>query len=131
MLEQGVDDILVQAVGAIDKYPLYLVVDKASIHRQDLVQVFHDRGCQDLEQMLIMPTQAAKRMSPLDNALFHIWKERVRKHAPLTKRNVVQVMTDEWNNLSPRYIQSQYRKCRLMRYQNVYEDCPAPSVHRH
>jgi hypothetical protein len=131
MLEQGVDDILAQAVGAIDKYPLYLVVDKASIHRQDLVQVFHDRGCQDLEQMLIMPTQAAKRMSPLDNALFHIWKERVRKHAPLTKRNVVQVMTDEWNNLSPRYIQSQYRKCRLMRYQNVYEDCPAPSVHRH
>jgi hypothetical protein len=93
MLEQGVDDILAQAVGAIDKYPLYLVVDKASIHRQDLVQVFHDRGCQDLEQMLIMPTQAAKRMSPLDNALFHIRKERVRKHAPLTKRNVVQVTT--------------------------------------
>jgi transposase len=131
MLEQGVDDILAQAVGAIDKYPLYLVADKASIHQQDLVQVFHDRGCQDLQQVLIMPTQAAKRMSPLDNALFHIWKERVRKHAPLTSDNVVQVMTDEWNKLSSRYIQSQYRKCLLMRGQNVYEDCPAPSAHRH
>jgi hypothetical protein len=79
-----------------------------------------------------MPTQAAKRMSPLDNALFHIWKERVRTHAPLTSDdNVVQVMTDEWNKLPKRRIQSQYRKCRLMRYQNVYDDCPAPSVHRH
>ena len=32
MLESAVDSILAQAVGAIDDYPLYLVVDKACIH---------------------------------------------------------------------------------------------------
>jgi hypothetical protein len=77
-----VDSVLAQAVAGIDQYPIYLVVDKASIHCQDLVQAFHDRGCQDVKQVWFMPTQAAKRMSPLDNALFHTWKERVRKHAP-------------------------------------------------
>jgi hypothetical protein len=131
MLERAVDSILAQAVGALDVFPVTLVVDKASIHKQDIIQVFHDRGCQDLQEVIFMPTQSPKRLSPLDNALFHIWKDRVRKHAPLTDANVVQVMSKEWENMSSRYIQSQYRKCRLMRHQNVYDDCPAPTVHQH
>ena len=84
-----------------------VTVDKASIHRHDILQVFHDRGCQDLREVLFMPTKSPKRISPLDNALFHIWKEHVRKHAPLTEDNVVQIMSNEWNNISPRYILSQ------------------------
>lgn len=131
MLETAVDNMLAQAVGALDVYPICLVVDKASIHKQDIIQVFHDRGCQDLQEVLIMPTQAAKRLSPLDNALFHIWKEKVRKHAPLTEDNVVNVMSNEWNNIPSRYIQSQYRKCGLIGYTNPYFDCPAPALHKH
>lgn len=131
MLEQAVDSILAQAVAGIDEYPLYLIVDKACIHQQDIIQVFHDRGCQDVKQVLFLPTQAAKRMSPLDNALFHTWKNNVRKHAPLTEDNVVRIMSDEWNKIESRQIRSQYRKCLLMRYQNVYDDCPAPRSHHH
>ena len=131
ILEKGIDDVLAQAFGALDEYPLSLIVDRASIHNKDIMQVFHDRGCQDLQEVQMMPTQAAKRMSPLDNALFHIWKERVRKRAPLTEHNVVQIMSNEWNKISSMYIHNQYRKCRLMRGQNVYDDCPAPTVHQH
>lgn len=131
MLEHAVDSILAQAVAGIDEYPLYLVADKASIHKKDLLQVFHDRGVQDVQQLMFMPTQAAKRMSPLDNALFHTWKNNIRQHAPLTDDNVVNIMSNEWNNISSRDIRSQYRKCLLMRYQDVYSDCPAPRVHRH
>ena len=131
MLERAVDSILAQAVGGLDVYPVMLVMDKASIHNQDIIQVFHDRGCQDLQEVLFMPTQSPKRLSPLDNSLFHIWKERVRKHAPLTEDNVVQVMSNEWNNISNQYIQSQYRKCGLVGYTNPYFDCPAPVSHRH
>lgn len=131
MLEQAVDSILAQAVAGIDDYPLFLVIDKACIHQQDLLQVFHDRGCQDVKQVLFMPTQAAKRMSPLDNALFHTWKNNVRKHASLTEDNVVNIMSDEWNKIKSTQIRSQYRKCRLMHYQNVYDDCPAPHSHHH
>jgi hypothetical protein len=131
MLERAVDSILAQAVGALDVFPVTLVVDEASIHKRDIIQVFHDRGCQDLQEVLIMPTQAAKRLSPLDNALFQKWKENIRKHAPLTEDNVVQVMSNEWNNIPSRYIQSQYRKCGLVGYTDPYFDCPAPAVHQH
>lgn len=131
MLHQAVDSMIAQAVSGIDQYPLFLIVDKACIHHQDILQVFHDRGCQDIKQVWFMPTQAAKRMSPLDNALFHFWKDRVRKHAPLTEDNVVQIMSDEWNKLSSSYIHSQFRKSLLMREQNVYGDCPAPASHDH
>jgi hypothetical protein len=131
MLEEAVDSVLAQAVGAIDDYPLYLVLDRACIHKDDIIQVFHDRGVQDIKYIWKMPTQAAKRMSPLDNSLFHYWKEKVRKHAPLSSRNIVNAMSNEWNRIPKSKIRSQYRKCLLMQRQNVYEDCPAPSSHRH
>lgn len=131
MLDEAVETVLAQAVGSIDEYPIYLIADKACIHTQDLIQAFHDRGCQDVKHLWLMPTQGAKRMSPLDNALFHTWKERVRKHAPLTRDNIVNIMSDEWNKISKSMIQSQYRKSLLMRYQDAYADCPAPAVHQH
>lgn len=39
MLERAVDNMLAQAVGALDVYPIILVMDKASIHKQDIIQV--------------------------------------------------------------------------------------------
>jgi hypothetical protein len=131
MLETAVDNIIAQAIAGLDEYPVCLIIDKATIHKKDILEVFHDRGCQDLKEVLFMPKKGPKRVSPLDNALFHIWKERVRKHAPLTKDNVVQIMSNEWNSISSKYIQSQYRKCGLMRGTNPYFDCPDPSSHQH
>jgi len=78
-----------------------------------------------------MPPKAAKRMSPLDNALFHDWKEAVRRHGPLTLDNIEQVMADEWNNITADMIHAHYKHCLLMRDDDVYADCPAPASHRH
>jgi hypothetical protein len=115
----------------IKKNPIFLLADKASIHKKDLLQAFHDMGCQDIKDVWLMPTQAAKRMSPLDNALFHIWKDRVRKHAPLTQDNVIHWMTYEWMNLEKEIIHSQYHKCLLFYNQDPYADCPDPFSHQH
>lgn len=131
MLVKYIQDILAQAVGALDEFPIILTLDKANIHKGDLLQEFHDMGCQDVQHIWLMPTQAAKRMSPLDNALFHDWKERVRKHGPLTMRNIQQVMADEWNNITQEQIQPHYRHCLLTSHHNPYADCPAPAAHRH
>lgn len=51
--------------------------------------------CTGLREVLILPTQAAKRMSPLENMLFHEWKERPRKHSLLTENTLVKAMIDE------------------------------------
>lgn len=75
MLHEYIRNLLAQAAGALDRYPLWLVVDRATIHTEEsMLQEFHDWGCQELEQVIKMPSAAAKRLSPLDNGLFNVWK---------------------------------------------------------
>jgi hypothetical protein len=132
MLIKYVQDILAQACGALDRYPLYLILDKATCHsKAQLLEAFHDNGCQSLVDIWYMPTQAAKRMSPLDHSLFHDWKERVRKRHPITKNNITQLMADEWNNQPTPTIFSHYRHCGLTGRGDLYFDCPEPYVHKH
>ena len=132
MLLNYIRNLLAQAVGALDVYPIVLVLDKSRIHNtEEIIQAFHDWGCQELTQVVKMPTQAAKRMSPLDNALFHDWKERCRKHTRITNRNIEQIMADEWNNSTPAQLNAHYHNCLLFQRQNIYADCPSPDSHRH
>lgn len=132
MLVTYIQTILAQAAGALDRYPLYLVLDKASCHNeQKLLEAFHDNGCQELAQIWKMPKQAAKRMSPLDNSLFHDWKQRVRNRAPIHESNIEQIMNDEWNNLPTRLLHAHYKHCLLLHWQDPYLDCPQPALHAH
>jgi hypothetical protein len=132
LLIDYIRNILAQAAGAQDVYPLCLYVDRSGIHNLDqMKQTFHDWGCQELEDIQKLPPTAAKRISPLDNALFNVWKQRVLQNGPLTKLNIVQRMSDAWTSFTKSDIQQQYRKCGLMRHQNVYFDCPNPAVHKH
>jgi hypothetical protein len=130
MLHQFIDDTLAQAVEGLDRYPLTLVLDCASIHKNvdAILQSFHDRGSQSIKEILLMPPNAAKRMSPLDNSIFHQWKEECRKHYPATARNIEQIMNDEWIKMGPK---PHYRHCGLTRSKDLYFDCPEPVKHRH
>jgi DDE superfamily endonuclease len=132
MLITYIQTLLAQAVGALDRFPMYLVLDRASCHNeQKIIEAFNDNGCQELVEVWKMPTKAAKRMSPLDNALFHDWKERVRNRGPIHESNIEQQMADEWNNLPTRLLQSHYQHCGLVRWQDPYFDCPQPTKHAH
>jgi hypothetical protein len=132
MLLSHIRDLLAQAAGALDQYPLLLVLDRATIHNEEqIMQEFHDWGCQELVEVIKMPTAAAKRLSPLDNSLFNLWRQRVLDGPPLTKHSIKQRMSDAWNSIQESDIQPQYRNCGLMRHQNVYFDCPDPAAHKH
>lgn len=130
MLHQFIDDTLAQAVEGLDHYPLTLVLDRAPIHLNiDAIrQAFHDRSSQSIKDILLLPPNAAKRMSPLDNSLFHDWKEECRKHCPATARNIEQIMNDAWMKMNPGL---HYVHCGLTRSKDPYFDCPCPSQHRH
>jgi hypothetical protein len=131
MLLDYIYSTLGQETAALDIPPLTLVIDKARIHNEDKVlEAFKERGGHVM-YMLKMPTQGAKRMSPLDNSLFHDWKEAIRKHGPLTLRNIEQVMADEWNRIPASKIRAHYKHCGLIGYTDAYFDCPAPTEHRH
>jgi hypothetical protein len=132
MLIIYVQTIIAQDCGALDRYPLILVVDKSTIHNKEkLLEAFRDNGCQELLDVWRLPTQAGKLMSPLDNSLFHQWKERVRARGPITASSIEQLMSDEWNNIPERLLQSYYKHCGLTGKKDPYFDCPNPTAHMH
>jgi hypothetical protein len=132
MLLQYIRNLLAQAAGALDQYPLLLVLDRATIHSEvKIMDEFHDWGCQELTEVIRIPTASAKRLSPLDNSLFNLWRQRVLAGGALTKSNIKQRMSDAWNSITSAELLEQYRNCGLLRHQDVYFDCPNPSAHRH
>lgn len=132
MLEQYIHSVLAQAVAALDRYPLILMLDRSTVHNVDKIkQAFIDGGCQDIVEVILLPAKAPKRVSPLDNALFNTWKRNVKKQEPITSSKIVQVMADAWTSIEAKDIQANYRHCRLTRHQDVYADCPDPAAHQH
>jgi transposase len=90
MLKQFINDLFAQAVEGLDRYPVTLVLDRAPIHLDidAILQEFHDRSSHSIQDILLLPPNSAKRLSPLDNSLFHDWKEKCREHTPLTENNI-------------------------------------------
>ncbi len=132
LLLQYIRNLLAQSAGALDRYPLFLLLDKATIHNEaKILETFHDWGCQELVEVIKLPTAAAKRLSPLDNSLFNVWRQRVLHGTPLTRSNIKQRMSDAWNSITEQDLLPQYRHCGVMRRQDVYFDCPNLVAHRH
>jgi DDE superfamily endonuclease len=130
MLVDFIVDIWGQAVGALDRYPMTLVIDAASIHSVDKIREA-EVGRAEIVDIIKMPAHAAKRLSPLDNALFHDWKHAVRQMGQLTASNIQGRMTRAWEQLPARFLLTHYHNCRLMRGDDVYSDCPNPTGHKH
>ncbi len=132
ILNEYISNILAQACGSLDQYPLYLVCDRSTVHNEkEMLDLFHFNGCQDMKQIIRMPPDAAKRISPLDNSLFGDWKRRVRLHDRVAKKNIVRIMSDEWNNISTDHIYHYYQHCGLVGRRDPYFDCPLPREHQH
>jgi len=132
MLHKYIHDILGQAVEALDQYGIVLVMDRASIHNpQEMLEEFQDAGCGIIKEVRLMPAYAGKRLNPLDNALFHDWKEAVRSAGPIHERNIVSTMSNKWNAIHPKNLWAHYHHCALMCGIDPYRDCPNPSDHRH
>jgi hypothetical protein len=132
MLLSHIRNLLAQAAGALNVYPLYLYVDRSPIHNeQQMLNEFHDWGCQELQQVIKIPPSSAKRLSPLDNSLFNIWRQRVLDSGQLTKNNIKKKMSDAWETITKKDIRAQYHHCGLMRGEDVYFDCPDPINHAH
>lgn len=132
MLLQYIRNLLAQSAGALDTYPLLLCIDRAPIHDEGkMLQEFHDWGCQELTEIIKIPPASAKRLSPLDNSLFNLWRQRVLAGGPLTLSNVKGRMSAAWESITKEDIHAQFRHCGLLRGQDVYFDCPDPAAHKH
>jgi hypothetical protein len=132
MLVDFINDLWGQAVGALDRYPLTLVIDAASIHNVEKIkEALEELGRGEIVDIIKMPAHSAKRLSPLDNALFHDWKQAVREMGKLTPQNIQQHMTSAWDQLPAEFLDAHYKNCGLVRGTDVYFDCPDPIRHKH
>jgi hypothetical protein len=132
MLIQYIQNLLAQSMGALDRYPLYLILDQSSIHnREAMLEAFHLNACQDLVDIKYMPSKSAKRLSPLDNGIFGWWKETCRKKGKIHKNNIQHVMISAWNSINSQLLTKCYKHCLLSLRQNPYDDCPLPQQHQH
>ena len=132
MLLFYIENLLVRALGALDLFPLTLVIDLSRFHNMAMIlEAFHENGCQKLQTIYFVPSNAAKRMSSLDNSSFNEWKESIKKRRKITKDNIAQVMSDEWNNTTKNSLRAHYRYYGLIHGRDPYFDCPDPSAHAH
>lgn len=107
------------------------MLDNTRIHNSDKnTEAFASYGV-SIERLIYNPTLAAKRLSPLNNALFHDWKQRICSRCPLSLAELPGIMIDEWEGIDKELIQAHYRHCGFVRGCDPYFDCPKPHVHKH
>ena len=124
---------LAPEVAALGLESPILMLDRAMIHSDSekrILASFEESGVK-LGQVIKIPTQSAERLSPLDNAVFHDFKEQVRKSCPTILDNIEQSMITAWNAVTKKQIHSHYHNCGLTHRCDPYENCPNPSVHQH
>jgi hypothetical protein len=132
MLIDYIESILARALSGLDRYPLYLIMDNSNIHNHTkIMEELHSNGCEEVMEVRFMPSKSAKRLSPLDNGIFGVWKQRCKSRGLITKANIVNVMCDEWNKIDRQLLSSCYSHCALTGRQNVYGDCTNPRWHQH
>lgn len=131
ILIEYITETLAPEVATLGLESPILMLDRATIHSEKRILAAFEESGVKLGQVIKIPTQSAERLSPLDNAVFHDFKEQVRKSCPMTLDNIEQSMITAWNAVMKKQIHSHYRNCGLTHRCDPYEDCPNPSVHQH
>ena len=80
---------------------------------EEAKEQFTAAGAKNVKKVLILPTNTAKHVSPLDNTLWHSLKERVRARKPRTEAGTARILKEEFMGISQMDIQNYFRKCRL------------------
>ena len=107
---------LAPSINALGVDGMVVVADKAlRIRPADIVDAVRAGGCSRVRTAWLIPTAAAKLVSPLDNTLWHEYKERVRKRLPTNIKQLRRALLDEWQAIDPEHIRNYYRHCALTR----------------
>ena len=117
---------LAPSINRLGDNDIYLVCDKSRAHnRLDMLQALNAGHCGSVVDVLFMPSVSAKYVSPLDNLIWHSIKEAARKHHPLRRDDIPEVLSRTFFELSKEEICNAYRKCAISAKTNVYYDKPS------
>ncbi|CAF5161122.1 unnamed protein product, partial [Rotaria sp. Silwood1] len=94
VINQWITDVLAPVINQLGIKNLYLICDKSSSHnRVSMMQALRAGKCYRVKKNLHMPTGSAKYLSPLDNPLWHSFKETIRNKHPLILLDIPAVLS--------------------------------------
>jgi hypothetical protein len=79
-------------------------------------------GAQNVDKIWILPKDAAKYVSPLDNTLWHSLKDRVRARKPKSEPATARIINEEFMGISKTDIHNYFKNCKLNRGSDASED---------
>lgn len=112
VVNQWITDTLAPSINRLGMKNLYLICDKSSSHNPiDMMQALRAGKCYCVKTILHMPTGSAKYLSPLDNPLWHPFRETIRSKHPLIPIDIPGLLSQTFYSLSTQQIKNAYRKC--------------------
>lgn len=125
VINQWITDTLAPAINQLHIDNVYLICDKSNAHNDEgMMHALRAGKCRSVKKFLYMPTASAKYLSPLDNPLWHNFKEVIRAEHPLSTTDIPSVFSETFYSLSKKMIKNAYRKCGLMPGTDEYYDRP-------
>ncbi|CAF3402309.1 unnamed protein product [Rotaria sp. Silwood2] len=125
VINQWITDTLAPAIERLNIDNIYLICDQSRAHnKMDMIQALRAGKCNSVKQILHMPTASAKYLSPLDNPLWHSFRESIRNQHPLAAADIPLLLSEAFHSLSKKEIKNAYRKCGLIYGTDEYYDRP-------
>ena len=109
VINQWIIDTLALAINRLQIDDVYLICDRSTAHnKMDMFQALRAAKCKSVKQILHMPTASAKYLSPLDNLLWHSFKETIRSQHPISTTNIPGLLSETFYSLSKQEIKNAY-----------------------
>ncbi|CAF4054813.1 unnamed protein product [Rotaria sordida] len=114
---------LVPAINRLHIDSMHLICDRSRTHNKaNMMKALKNGKCKSVIDIHYMPTASAKYISPLDNPLWHSFREVIRKQHPLTTSSLPSILSQTFYSLSRKEISGAYRKCAITYGAGVYYD---------
>lgn len=125
VVNEWILNTLAPAINRLSIENFYLICDKSRAHnKRNMIEALNAGGCGSVIDVCHMPTASAKYVSPLDNPIWHIFREAIRSQHPLTTANLPTILSETFLSLSEQEINNAYRKCAIVRGTNFFYDQP-------
>ncbi len=123
VINQWITDTLAPAINQLHIDNVYLICEKINAHSDEgMMHALRADKCRSVKKILYIPTASAKYLSPLDNPLWHNFREVIRAEHPLSTTDIPSVLSETFYSLSKQTIKSAYSKCGLMPGTDEYYD---------
>ncbi len=87
-----------------------------------MIQALKAGKCKSVLDVCYIPTASAKYIPPLDNPIWHSYKEVIRNQYLVTTANLPSLLSRTFLLLSKREIKNEYRKWAIVHEADVFYD---------